>query len=178
MKRNQTASLILPMHGLRARLMLQLVQIAYSVYRRFYKRGKRAWQQSRAELRRRPAGSLGRSLAAFLDAGGFELMPRFEDHDVFHVLLGYGPDLPAEACLQYCLLGNGKRSVNVYGTVLLAALVFPEHWGAFRRAYERGRRARPFTHWDFEYLLNEPVVRLRSLIFQNTPDDEAFSLDF
>lgn len=178
MQQLPTKSLALPMHGLRARLMLQLVKIAYYIYRRFYKTDKRAWRQSRRDLRGKPAGSLGRSLAAFLDEGGFELMPRFEDHDVFHVLLGYGSDIPAEACLQFCLLGNGKRSINVYGTVLLATLVFPEHWGDFRRACERGRRARPFTHWDFEYLLNEPVGRLRALIFQNSPDDEAFSLDF
>ncbi|PSR13837.1 MAG: hypothetical protein DA408_12030 [Bacteroidetes bacterium] len=159
-----TVILQLPLHSLRGRLLNRAYELTYPVYAHFTRRGQPAWQIAQAELVRLPPGSLGRQLGYFLQAYDLQLMPGFERHDVFHTLLGYDTTAPAEVQLQWCLLGNGKRSVYSLISALGGALFFPEHWGDLRRAYRRGQSLRPFHHWYFEYLLRENLADLRDFL--------------
>lgn len=151
---------------LRERLMIRLVNLTHPVYERLFRRRRPAWQQTTSSLLQCEAGSLGRALGHFLVANNISLLPRFEDHDVFHVILGYNTSVPGESEMQFCLLGSGKRSLYVMGTCAIAWLAFPEYWPRFRTAYRRGKKLRTFHHWYFEYLLNEPLEELRSFIFK------------
>jgi hypothetical protein len=144
--------------------MIWLVAIVFPVYEKISRRRRPAWQQDRASLTYYEAGSLGRTLGYFLTEHKMELIPCSENHDVFHVLLEYETTVIAESEMQFCLLGNGKRSLFVLGTCAIAWLAFPEYWPAFRRAWRRGKQLRRFYHWYFEYLLNEPLDELRKFI--------------
>lgn len=152
--------------GLRLResLMIWLVKVTHPAYERWFHRHRPAWQQSTGRLLEYEAGSLGRALGAFLLANEISLIPRFEDHDVCHVILEYDTSVPGESEMQFCLLGSGKRSLYVMGTCAIAWLAFPEYWSRFRAAFKRGRQLRPFHHWYFEYLLGEPLEELRAFI--------------
>ncbi|WP_170110584.1 hypothetical protein [Flavilitoribacter nigricans] len=149
---------------LRERLMIWLVGITHPVYERWFRRRRPAWQHTTARLLRYEAGSLGRALGIFLTDNRISLIPRFEDHDVFHVLLEYDTTVAGESEMQFCLLGSGKRSLYVMGTCAIAWLAFPEYWPRFRTAYRRGRGLRRFHHWYFEYLLGEPLEEMRAFI--------------
>ena len=161
MKINGTLSYSL---RLRERCMIWLVAITFPVYERVFRRHSPTWQQDRSSLMYYEPDSLGRALGYFLTEHEMELIPRSENHDVFHVLLNYGTTVLAESEMQFCLLGNGKRSLFVLGTCAIAWLAFPEYWSAFRAAWRRGKRLRRFYHWYFEYLLNEPLEELRKFI--------------
>lgn len=161
MKPTHTLSLSL---RLRERCMIFLVGITYPVYVRLFRRHRPAWQQDQRSLRYYESGSLGRALGFFLAENDMELMPYLENHDVFHVLLNYDATVLAESEMQFCLLGNGKRSLFVLGTCAIAWLAFPEYWSAFRRAFRRGKQLRRFYHWYFEYLLNESLEDLKQFI--------------
>lgn len=163
MKLSETNALS-PSLRLREQLMIWLVGKTQPFYERWFRRRRPAWQQSIDSLLRCDPGSLGRCLGVFLTANAISLAPRFEDHEVFHVLLEYDTTVPEEAEMQFCLLGNGKRSLYVLGTCAVAWLAFPEYWSRFRGAFSRGQALRRFHHWYFEYLLDEPVTELRAFI--------------
>lgn len=158
---------------LRERLMIRLVKFTHPIYERWFRRRRPAWQQTTKSLLQYEAGSLGRALGHFLVANDIRLIPRFEDHDVFHVILEYDTSVPGESEMQFCLLGSGKRSLYVMGTCAIAWLAFPEYWSRFRAAYKRGKRLRTFHHWYFEYLLNEPLEELRAFICQHKNNIQA-----
>ena len=153
-------------YGLRLRecLMTWLVKITHPVYESWFRQNRPAWQQTRAKLLSYEPDSLGFALGQFLQINGIDLIPRFEDHDVFHVLLEYDTTVPGESEMQFCLLGSGKRSLYVLGTCAIAWLAFPEYWSRFRAAFNRGKQLRKFHHWYFEYLLAEPLAELRAFI--------------
>lgn len=132
--------------GLRQSLLTRLFGLTHAAYTRFGKRCHAPWTIDTAHLLSFPDGSLGRAVGTHLRDGGFDLLPRLEDHDVFHVFTGIGASVEDEIALQWHLVGNGKRSVYGLGTALLGALVFPELWGRFRSEQRRGAACRPF--WD------------------------------
>jgi ubiquinone biosynthesis protein Coq4 len=116
-----------------------------------------------------PPASLGAQLGHFLQSNQLQLTPTFENHEVFHTLLGYDTSAPQEVALQWCLLGNGKRSAYAIMTALVGFIFFPEHWEEIRAAYRRGQQMRPFHHWYFEYLLRENLQELTAFLdYQKT----------
>ncbi len=153
-----------PLFRLREKIMIHLVKWSYPLYLKGFKRGRPAWQTRRELLLQYPEGSLGRCLGEFLLANDLKLIPKLENHDVFHVLLDYEPHVIAEAQMQFCLLGNGKKSPYAFGTATIALLAFPEFWTSFREAYQRGKNLRPVHRWYFEYLLDEPLGEMKSFI--------------
>lgn len=150
----------------RAKLILQLVAWTMPLYVRLFKRKKEQWTYSRMILLRLPQGTLGKDLGLFLQNEDLDLMPKLEEHDVMHLLLGYPTTVLGEIEMQFCLLGAGKRSLYAIGTVVLGLFLMPEYWGSYYRAYLRGKTCLDFSKWDFQYLLYEETTLLRQLIFQ------------
>jgi len=153
-----------PLFRLRERIMIQLVKWSYPLYLQGFKRGRPAWQTKREMLINYPTGSLGRHLGYFLLENDLELIPKLENHDIFHVVLEYHTHVVAESQMQFCLIGNGKRSFYAIGTAAIATLVFPEYWSSFKQAYQRGKKLRPLHRWYFEYLLEEPLDEMKAFI--------------
>lgn len=157
-------SLRLPLHGLRSQLLDYLQKQSYPLYALVSRRPRPQWQLQRDDLEALPPGSLGQRLGRFLVTNDLNLMPGFENHDVFHTLLGYGLSAPEEVELQWCLVGNGKRSAYALAAAFVGAAFFPEYWGHLRRAYQRGKALRTFHHWYYEYLLRENLVELQNFL--------------
>ncbi len=153
-----------PLFRIREGIMIQLVGFTYPLYIKWFKQGRPAWQKSSAELMAYPDGTLGKTLGHFLQRNEIHLIPKLENHDVFHVLLDYDTHAVAESQMQFCLIGNGKRSLYAIGTAVVASFTFPEYWGSFRRAYRRGKELRRFYRWYFEYLLDEPIEEMKAFI--------------
>jgi len=125
---------------------------------------RRPWGLTAAQLADFPPATLGHALGHHLLANGFELMPRLESHDVWHLLTGIGTDVVSEVALQFLLLGNGKRSLYLLGVVALGGLLFPEAWARFARACRRGQALRPFHRLPVHSLLTVPMARVRQLL--------------
>ena len=150
----------------REKWLIRLVNFTKPWYARFFKKGKAAWQQSLATLKRFPPKTLGHTLGNFLETEGFELMPKLEDHDVLHVLLNYKTSIEGEVQMQFFLLGNGKKSLYALFTAILGPLVVPEAWSSFLREFKKGRKCMKIINWDFEHLLCEPIELLQQQIFK------------
>ncbi len=130
----------------RQRLLTALFAISHGAYARLAKPGQAPWAETRASLLARAPGTLGHAIGRHLAAGGFALLPRLEDHDVFHVVTGIGVEAEDEVALQFLLAGNGKRSAYCLGVLLIGGLVFPELLPRFWAAWRRGAALAPFWH--------------------------------
>ncbi|MEM7382351.1 MAG: hypothetical protein AAF361_14305 [Bacteroidota bacterium] len=91
----------------------------------------------------------------------FDIQPKLENHDVFHVLTQTGTSVPEEISMQYYLLGNGKRSLYLFTVICLGTLLYPDELPRFFRAFKRGRAALAFHHLDFSKLLEQPISRIQ-----------------
>ncbi|MFD0860697.1 hypothetical protein ACFQ1M_00640 [Sungkyunkwania multivorans] len=135
-------------------------------YQKWFKK-QQPWKHSTTDLLKLPMNSLGFHLACFLLKYDFDLQPKLEDHDVFHVLTNTGISVTDEISMQYYLLGNGKRSTYMFLVIFLGTFMYPDKYKHFRIAYRKGKTALPFYHLDFSKMLSLPLKRIRTtyLIF-------------
>jgi len=158
---------------LRDRFLIGMVEWTKPHYAKWFKKNKSPWTHSVATLKRLPQKSLGRDLATFLEQEGLELMPLLEEHDIMHVLLEYQTTVKDEARMQFFLLGNGKQSLYALFTALASFVLIPEHAPEFIQEFKKGKHCRSIVHWNFEHLLSEPTLLLRSLIYRKDVGVEA-----
>lgn len=152
------------MKKLRTKFIVWMYHQTQQVYRQFFKKHKREWQFSEEQLLAFEKDSLGRRLGEFYQHYGFRMIPKMENHDVYHLLTGYGTQVKDEIAMQYLLFGNGKRSAYLLGVLALGTLVFPEHILDFRKAYFKGKKMRKFHNLDFESLLWQNFTHLQNFI--------------
>jgi ubiquinone biosynthesis protein Coq4 len=126
------------------------------------------WGIRRADLLEYHPETLGYHLGSFLEKNGFELIPKVERHDVYHVLTGYGTAVEDEVALQYLCLGNGKRSLYMFGAVLIGTLVLPEYFKHFAQSYSKGKGLSPFYDYDYRNLLEVNFDEFRDRIFSKS----------
>lgn len=121
------------------------------------RKNKKPWQITQAQLQHFPIGSLGHSVYLFLTENELTLIPRAEFHDVYHVLFGFNTSMEDETAIQFLGVGNGRYSLPWLASCGLAFVFYPERWGKFRQAFQKGKACKPFHHLDWESLLQEKV---------------------
>lgn len=153
-------------------------------------------QEQLAEL---PAESLGRHYLHFVtsenitadglvDASAdreFENLPRGmqifgarqrDQHDLWHTLTQYGRDELGEVCLlAFTYAQTRNRGVGLICLAGCQKLVADYGRGVFSaayRAYREGKKAQWLPAQDWEYLLTQPIDRVRELL--NIPAPEAY----
>ncbi len=148
----------------RKQLIIWLFEISKTVYTYVFK-SQKPWDICKAELLTYPDHTFGKHLGLFLKKNDFELIPKVERHDAYHVLTGYGTNVEDEIALQYLSLGNGKQSPYLYGAILLGTLILPDYLKYYLKSYRIGRNANTFHHLDFEKLLKVSIDDFRAAIF-------------
>jgi len=108
-----------------------------------------------------PEGTLGFNLGCFLIRNNFELQPKFEDHDVMHVLTGIGTSIPEEIGMHYYMAGNGKRSFYSLVYITIGTLFYPFYISSFLGHYKKGRQAFQFHDLEFIKLLPLPIQKIQ-----------------
>lgn len=151
-------------YKLRARILISFVDWTKPIYAAVFKRHIRGWVYSRVDLLRMPVGSLGFNLGEFLTKHQFDLIPKMEDHDVLHVLLGFKTTVEDEVKMQFFLIGNRKKSVYAIMTVIAGCIIIPEFYKEYITAFKKGRRCHNISNWDFQHLLGEPIEVLKRQI--------------
>ena len=92
-------------------------------------------------LRGLELGTVGREIADVMDRHGFRLIPKFESHDLKHVILDYGMTRREEIRMQAYLLGNGNYTLPCVG-FLSIGLFYPSIWADLIMQYKRGSKAK------------------------------------
>lgn len=153
---------------MRLKFMIWLYGSSSRVYAATFKFQKKAWGITKVGFTSYPADTLGRALGDFYALNGFDVMPKLENHDVFHVLTGTGTTIQDEIAMQYLLLGNGKISVYLLAMILIGTVLYPEYWRHFFQNFRKGSQYQPFYHMEFQHLLEQPLALLQSILMYKT----------
>lgn len=148
---------------MRKKLIIWLFEHSQRVYTKF--KNKKSWNISRQQLLEFPEDSFGNELGMFLQKHGFELLPKVERHDAYHLLTGYYTKVEDEIALQYVCFGNGKRSPYLFGVILIGTILLPEYSSYYIKSYKLGKNCNQFYHFDYKNLFNYSLQELREIIF-------------
>jgi len=150
--------------ALRKQFIIWLFEHSQRIYTSIFK-GKEAWKITKTDLLKLPQPTFGRHLGEFLDKNNFELIPKVERHDCYHVLCDYSTKVEDEIALQCLCYGNGKRSPYMFGAIILGVAILPDYYNYYYKSFKTGKRANPFHHFDYKKLLNVSITDLREAIF-------------
>lgn len=150
------------------RLRKQLIEFLFghskNVYIKLFKHHK-AWGISKETLLSYPEHTFGKHLGKFLDKNNFELIAKVERHDAYHTLTGFDTKVENEIALQCLCYGNGKRSLYLYGAMVLGIIILPDYLNYYYQSYTIGKNANPFHHYDYKQLLSIDINEFRKAIF-------------
>ncbi|WP_299890710.1 Coq4 family protein [uncultured Lacinutrix sp.] len=152
------------MKTLRKQLINWLFEISSKIYTQLFKDHK-PWRITKKELLGYTKDSFGYHLGLFLDKNNFELIPKVERHDCFHVLTNYSTKVEDEIALQYLSLGNGKNSPYLFGAIILGTIILPDYLTYYIKSYKIGKQVNVFHNLDFRPLLKVNIEQFREAIF-------------
>lgn len=148
----------------RKKIIIWMFEKSQMIYTKYIKKNK-PWNINKSDLLNYPDTSFGKHMGEFLEANGFDLIPKAERHDAYHVLTGYGTKVEDEIAQQYLCYGNGKRSIYLYGVIGLGTLLLPEYMSYYIKSYQIGKNANLFHNLYFKSLLKTALLDLQSCIF-------------
>ncbi|MEN7547188.1 hypothetical protein AAG747_04670 [Rapidithrix thailandica] len=101
---------------------------------------RRSMENHTIELQNSQKGTVGYDIYQLLKKHDLKVIPKFENHDLKHLILGYGMSSIDEIRMQMYLLGNGNYSIFC---LLFAAsgILFPKAWSSFYQDYRKGKSA-------------------------------------
>ncbi|GAB5401377.1 MAG: hypothetical protein Aureis2KO_29620 [Aureisphaera sp.] len=161
------------MKPLRKQLINWLFEKSMVLYCQFKK--KEPWGLSSEDLLCLPTHTFGYRLGMFLSTNGFELIPKVERHDAYHLLCGYGTTVEDEIALQYACFGNGKRTPYLYGVLILGTILLPDYFTYYLKSYRFGKSANSFHHFDFKKVLPLDFNEFRKALFPEKAINEMRS---
>ncbi len=133
---------------------------------------KKAWGITTKELLEMPSHTFGYRLGQFLDIRGFQLIPKVERHDAYHLLTGFSTSVEDEIALQYTCFGNGKRTPYLFGVLIIGTLILPEYWKYYLQSYYFGKKTISFHHFDYQKVLQLDFQLFHDALFSETTLNE------
>lgn len=160
----------------REKICIWLFEKSKTPYAKYFK-SNAAWNLNRTDLISFPTNTLGYELGLFLTFNNYHLIPKLEKHDAYHVITEYGTSVKEEIALQFFFLGNKKRSPYLFGVITIGAILLPEHFTHYYKAYLHGKNSTPLHKWDIHALLTKPLHEIKSAVFKNaTAQPTTFNL--
>lgn len=124
-------------------------------------RKPKPWPYEFNELKNFEEGALGRELYVFLHSRNLEYLPKYEEHDAYHVLLGYGTTVTEELRLQCFMWGNRNSTFAGKVLFLLGYIVFPSKHDMFKIDIDRGRKAKKLSGIEVASIIPMQLNQLR-----------------
>ncbi len=120
-----------------------------------------------SELRKLKNGTLGKEIANCLDMHNLTLVPKFESHDLKHVLLDYKMTPEDEIRMQAFMIGNGNYSVPSFAILVFGAILLPDLWLTFYSDFKKGRKTICISKWTIEKHANRNLNELRKELLKS-----------
>jgi ubiquinone biosynthesis protein Coq4 len=148
---------------MRKKLIYWLFEHSQRMYIKF--KNKTPWGITSQDLLTYPKESFGFHLGKLLTENNFELLPKVERHDCYHLLTGYGTKVEDEIALQYVCFGNGKRSPYLIGVLLVGTIILPDYYKYYIKSYKLGKNCNQFHHFNYKNILHFSFQEIREGIF-------------
>lgn len=138
-----------------------------STIERFSKMQK--YQEQVDELRQLENGTLGREIANCLDEHNLTLVPKYESHDLKHVLLGFKMTPEDEIRMQAFMIGNGNYSIPAFAIFFFGAILLPDVWSKFYADFKKGRKTIAISSWTIEEYGSKNLSSLQTELLTPKP---------
>ena len=149
---------------IRIQILTFLFDTCLAFYSKHFKRNRKAWNITKNELTQYPKESLGYQLGVFLQNNKFDLMPKLENHDCFHIITNYPAQVKDEIALQYLCLGNGERSFSSLLVIITGTILLPEYFNYYVNSFRKGKQYKPFYHLEYQNLLHQNINSIKNLL--------------
>ncbi|WP_052748973.1 Coq4 family protein [Arsukibacterium ikkense] len=120
------------------------------------------WPYDLDELQNLEEGTLGKELHRFLHSRNLGYLPKYEVHDTYHALLGYGTTVTEELKLQSFMWGNKNSTFAGKVLFILGFIVFPSKRDIMRAEIKRGKSAKKLSGIDVVSIIPVQLVKLRT----------------
>ena len=105
--------------------------------------------------------TLGKEIANCLDSYNLNLVPKFESHDLKHVLLAYKMTPEDEIRMQAFMIGNGNYSIPSFSIMIFGAILLPDLWKVFYNDFKKGKNTIAVSNWKIEEYATRNLNELR-----------------
>ncbi len=120
------------------------------------------YEQKVSELRKLENGTLGKEIAECLDKHNLTLVPKYESHDLKHVLLNYKMTTEDEIRMQAFMVGNGNYSIPSFAILIFGAILLPDLWRTFYSDFKKGKKSIGISEWTIEKYATRNLYELRA----------------
>ncbi|MFC0605844.1 hypothetical protein [Winogradskyella pulchriflava] len=120
------------------------------------------YEQKVSELRNLEKGTLGKEIAECLDKHNLTLIPKYESHDLKHVLLNYQMTAEDEIRMQAFMVGNGNYSIPSFAILIFGAILLPDLWRTFYSDFKKGKKSIGISEWSIEKYATRNLTELRA----------------
>jgi len=114
-----------------------------------------------AQLRTLEKGTVGREVAEMLYKKGYRLIPKFENHDLKHIVLDYEMTMQDEIKMQAYLVGNGNTTFPCL-IFLSLGLFYPRIWGDLASEYRQGKKTNSIHFLTLENCMDKPLTEIKN----------------
>ncbi|MFN6076050.1 MAG: hypothetical protein ACK46Y_10820 [Fluviicola sp.] len=122
---------------------------------------KKKVKNVRLALEKCPENSVGNSILNMLNENNLDVIPFFENHDLKHLVLGYGMTSVEEIRMQAFLFGNGNRSFSCI-LFFLSGILLPSAWNQFYLDFKKGKNAPDILNLSLKECMNKSLSELKS----------------
>lgn len=117
-------------------------------------------------LRTLQTGTIGKEIAIMLDSKKYGLIPRFENHDLKHLVLDYKMTMKDEIKMQAYLVGNGNFTFPCL-IFLSLAIFYPSIWKDLSPEYYQGKKSNSIHYLSLEDCMNKSLFELQEKFGRN-----------
>lgn len=107
--------------------------------------------------------SWGYKLRSYLSDRGLQYLPKYQQHDALHVLLGYDTTPLHEIRLQAFMVGNGASSFAGGVLYRIGLILLPENRELLRSDFERGAVATRIDWSAIEREIPKPLAGVQNM---------------
>lgn len=143
------------------------VSFDFSVYIIEYFSNMEKYHAQVDELRLLEKGTLGREIADCLDSHHLTLVPKFESHDLKHVLLNYKMTEEDEIRMQAFMIGNGNYSIPSFAILFFGILLLPDLWSTLYTDFKKGRKSIKISEWTITDYSHRNLTELRFTLLKS-----------
>lgn len=113
------------------------------------------------QLRALKNGTVGKEIANLLDNLGYRLIPKFENHDLKHVILEYEMTMKDAIRMQAYLVGNGNFTLPCL-IFLSLGLFYPSIWLDLPNEYKTGKKSKSIHYLTLDNCMNFDLFETRN----------------
>ncbi|WP_425641056.1 hypothetical protein ACPUEK_13505 [Marinomonas gallaica] len=144
----------------RHRIVAKLIEWSVPILNLF--RNPEEWPYPFEQLNEFEDHTLGKALYNFLNSRNLGYLPKYEEHDTYHVLLGYGTSVTEELKLQAFMWGNKNSTFAGRVLFIIGYIVFPSKHSLLKREMIRGSNAKPLSGILVASMIPMNLLELRS----------------